>query len=157
MVKKLNIDISSLTNDGCNLSWRFKPAELELDILRDGEFTSEIRVDVRARWQGEQIEIDGDIRATGHFTCVRCLTEFDIEIASSFKIVENAEDVFFRVPHGKEKSGIDIMPDIREELILALPDYPLCENDCRGLCPSCGKNLNKLQCDCSTEKFEEDQ
>jgi len=39
---------------------------------------------------------------------------------------------------------------IREQVLLALPTRPLCDEDCRGLCPSCGADLNEGDCRCAT-------
>lgn len=43
---------------------------------------------------------------------------------------------------------IDLDPLFREQLILALPTYPVCREDCKGLCPVCGANLNERECGC---------
>jgi uncharacterized protein len=44
-----------------------------------------------------------------------------------------------------------LTPLIREQMILALPTRPLCQEDCRGLCPRCGANLNERDCGCNLE------
>jgi len=49
---------------------------------------------------------------------------------------------------------IDVTPDLREALVLRIPIYPLCREDCRGLCPRCGANLNREQCTCAPEEAE---
>jgi uncharacterized protein len=43
---------------------------------------------------------------------------------------------------------IDLDPVVREQLLLALPSYPVCREDCKGLCPVCGVNLNERDCGC---------
>jgi uncharacterized protein len=43
---------------------------------------------------------------------------------------------------------VDLEPLARESLILDLPLVPLCREDCRGLCPTCGKDLNEGHCGC---------
>jgi len=43
---------------------------------------------------------------------------------------------------------IDLSPEVREELLLALPMRILCSEDCKGLCPHCQKNWNKVACSC---------
>lgn len=45
---------------------------------------------------------------------------------------------------------LDLAPMIREQVILAAPLQPLCKDDCRGLCPQCGQDLNVQQCRCSS-------
>ena len=47
--------------------------------------------------------------------------------------------------HGDE---VDISEDIRSELLLELPMFVLCSDDCAGLCPDCGCNLNDSSCRC---------
>ncbi|HJV09433.1 MAG TPA: DUF177 domain-containing protein, partial [Acidimicrobiales bacterium] len=44
--------------------------------------------------------------------------------------------------------SVDLEPLVREALVLDLPLAPLCEEDCRGLCPTCGADLNLGDCDC---------
>jgi DUF177 domain-containing protein len=46
---------------------------------------------------------------------------------------------------GKE---IDLKPAIREQILLQIPAPPLCAEDCKGLCPRCGKDLNEGECGC---------
>ena len=46
---------------------------------------------------------------------------------------------------GKE---IDLKPAIREQILLQIPGSPLCREDCKGLCPRCGKDLNEGDCGC---------
>jgi uncharacterized protein len=43
---------------------------------------------------------------------------------------------------------IDLAPALREQILLAVPPSPLCEEACRGLCPTCGKDLNAGDCRC---------
>lgn len=46
---------------------------------------------------------------------------------------------------GKE---IDLKPAVREQILLQIPAPPLCAEDCKGLCPMCGKDLNEGECGC---------
>jgi DUF177 domain-containing protein len=47
-----------------------------------------------------------------------------------------------------------LTPLVREQVLLALTDRPLCREDCRGLCPQCGANLNEKVCGCAVEKLD---
>ena len=47
---------------------------------------------------------------------------------------------------------LDLRPTIREELILSAPAYLLCREDCRGLCPGCGQDLNRGSCTCPSSR-----
>lgn len=50
-----------------------------------------------------------------------------------------------------ENAQLDLDDLIEEEVLLFLPSKILCKNSCKGLCPTCGKNLNLGPCDCEKE------
>ncbi|OGP86306.1 MAG: hypothetical protein A2Y95_05970 [Deltaproteobacteria bacterium RBG_13_65_10] len=58
-------------------------------------------------------------------------------------INNQSEDIFHHV-----RGWLDFTPMLREQLLLAIPDRALCDQECRGLCPTCGGNLNLAACDC---------
>ena len=60
---------------------------------------------------------------------------------------ESEDDIIY-----VSESGIDIDAAVFEEIALELPVYHLCKEDCKGLCPKCGKNLNDGCCGCTEEK-----
>ena len=49
---------------------------------------------------------------------------------------------------------IDIRDDLRQFLMLAVPQKLLCKESCAGLCPRCGRNLNRERCSCSVEEID---
>ena len=82
-----------------------------------------------------------DVEITGE--CGRCL-------ATVSRRLETGEfRIFVDVPVGTERC--DISEDVRTEITLALPMNLLCREDCRGLCPVCGADRNKVSCSCRTE------
>lgn len=83
--------------------------------------------------------------ATARLVCTRCLTEWDAEIQSE------ATQVFEPEPdedgYGLEADDtIDLSGPVRDEIALAVPLRPLCREDCAGLCPTCGTDLNRDPC-----------
>jgi len=48
----------------------------------------------------------------------------------------------------KDQNMLDVSDDLRQEIILTYPVKCLCREDCQGLCPACGKNLNSETCSC---------
>jgi uncharacterized protein len=50
-----------------------------------------------------------------------------------------------------EGEGVLLEDALREQVLLALPLKTICRDDCKGLCPHCGKNLNEIQCACVDE------
>jgi uncharacterized protein len=73
----------------------------------------------------DERRVEGDSGPTGG--------SFDLEAAD--------EDTYA----GKD---IDLDPIFREQILLALPSYPVCREECRGLCTVCGTNLNEKECGC---------
>ena len=80
--------------------------------------------------------------------CDRCLEDAVIPLQSELKTVltlDSSEDESVSVEDGR----IDLELTAYDALVLELPIKILCKEDCRGLCPSCGKNLNSGDCGCN--------
>lgn len=87
-------------------------------------------------------------------TCRRCLAPVTVPVDQTVKVLlnegEDPEDPdAYAVRAGAAE--LDLGDIIREELILAVPDYLVCRDDCRGLCATCGADLNQGPCDCRPE------
>ena len=108
----------------------------------------------------------GRYRLAGHvsgelgLTCSRCLEPFRLAVASDFDLryvprIENTGEGEEEVEEDDlstayyENDEIDLRGLIMEQFQLALPMKPLCRDDCRGLCPNCGTNLNVGTCECN--------
>lgn len=97
-------------------------------------------------WHGH---ISGDITVD----CRRCLSEAHAHVEAESHVIysepdevtEDDPDVYPLDPAARD---LDLRPAIREEWLLAQPRYVLCREDCRGLCPQCGADLNAGACDC---------
>lgn len=83
--------------------------------------------------------------ATAQFTCVRCLTTWEDEVS-----VQGSQH-FSAIPDEDGYAIVDGLVDVGapaiDELALGLPAAPLCREDCKGLCPTCGTDLNTDPCD----------
>jgi uncharacterized protein len=108
----------------------------------------------------DQYRLAGTVSTTIELACVRCLEPFQAPVRESF-------DVLY-MPHtgqpGEEDKQIedndlttafysdhviDLGQLMLEQFYLAVPMKPLCRDDCRGLCPTCGTNLNTGSCACA--------
>ena len=89
------------------------------------------------------VMVTGVVEATVAHTCNRCLSEFEererVAVAQDFVTEEGAD---YRVTDDE----IDAGPLLRDELLLAMPLAPACREDCKGLCPECGTDLNTRAC-----------
>ena len=65
--------------------------------------------------------------------------------------VEDDPDVFILDDRASE---LDLRPAIREQWLLNVPGYALCRDDCKGLCPSCGAELNLGDCGCAASSAD---
>ena len=88
--------------------------------------------------------------------CVRCLQDFplplDIEFTELYAFSADAKtDSELILP---ESGQIDLRPLVREEMLLAVPINPLCDPECKGLCPICGENRNETECDHEIETID---
>jgi uncharacterized protein len=87
--------------------------------------------------------------------CRRCLAPVDVPLSQPLGLVfvaaEDApsDDDCYIVP--KRAAVLDLTEAVREELLLAVPQYVECRDDCRGLCPQCGADLNAGPCGCQPE------
>lgn len=90
------------------------------------------------------------------FECHRCLNDVNINLQNT---VERVLVTAYETEEKEEfiliKDGVlDLMPVLEEDITLNLPLQILCNEDCAGLCPQCGKDLNKGMCECDETKID---
>ncbi len=119
------------------------PADLGIAVI--GVPTgSPIELDLRLESVVEGVLVSGTATVVLAGECVRCLTtisdELEIDVQELFVYAESepGDDEASRL----EGDLIDLEPLVRDEVVLELPFQPLCRDDCAGLCPDCGANLN---------------
>jgi len=98
-------------------------------------------------WHGR---FAGEVRST----CRRCLEEFLTPVERAVEVIFSADPELQEDPSvyplTEPLAHVDLRPALREELALAVDAFPLCREDCRGLCPRCGADLNRGPCQCAT-------
>jgi uncharacterized protein len=115
--------------------------------LRLGDVTVDAPVAVTGELRGTIDGVIADFSATApaHFVCVRCLTEWDGEVvAAGTRHLSNLPD---EDGYAIVDRLIDLGGPVRDELALGLPSAPVCREECKGLCPICGTDLNEDPCD----------
>lgn len=119
-------------------------------------------LDVRVTFYRSEMDLffDGEFDGVATATCARCLSAFPLEVANSFSVVLTPEtplsgEIELTASEMTESfySGaeVDLTRLVYEQVLLALPTRPLCDEECRGLCPQCGVNRNTGQCSCAVE------
>lgn len=121
-----------------------------------------LRVDLTAHTAGSgEIVVRGGFEGAVRQECRRCLDpiehRLDEEVdwvfapVGEFALEEETGDVRHLDADALE---LDLARPVREELILDVPRYPVCDPGCRGLCPVCGVNQNEEECDCTLEEAD---
>jgi len=103
---------------------------------------------VRATRTPQGILLQADLHSEIKLECVRCLTDFlhslEVYFTELYAFSQRyVTDSGLLMP---ETGFIDLTPVLREYTLLEIPISPLCQPDCRGLCPICGNNLNEGDC-----------
>ncbi len=94
------------------------------------------------------VMVRGEAGVTADLICNRCLTTWESPHAVHFEQVFRVHPDDVEEELGVEPGGwIDLEQLVHDELSLGLPQTPVCKPDCRGLCPTCGTDLNVEPCD----------
>lgn len=112
---------------------------------------------------GSLLLMTGELRATVRVKCVRCLVACEcplvMKVEEEFATEETPPDVLTIDREEPETSAIenfvlDVLELIRQQLAVNLPMAQLCREDCQGICPECGHNLNLGPCSCARERVD---
>ena len=130
------------------------------------EFRKPLKIRVKAFRIRELYEVDGHFETQIRVRCSRCLKEFDRPLTSDFALTYTKEvpglmDVLDQkeVELKLEDVGllyfreeeINLQQGIQEQVVMAFPLKTLCAEECKGLCPQCGFDLNLKDCGCEQE------
>lgn len=165
------LDISRLRRDAVEINRQIDPevfADLKDEYTVSGVTT--VKGTVR-RDKGTAVVLDVTVTSTLEMPCSRCLEPFAVpvdahvetrfvpvgdlakvtaETVKSGEIEDDVEDQDLGLAEYQDES-IDLGHVVREQFVLALPMKPLCQDECRGLCPVCGVNRNRETCECKQE------
>jgi uncharacterized protein len=173
-VEPLTIDVDEIDESG--QEWEADlPREFIDEVLR-GEPPTEFHAGGAAHVRGRLTKLGRSVLLQSRFTvplegqCRRCLKKVPVDEPIDLTLTFVPRDVALSdAPrHGDRAQGtpsasfeletvdeepysgktIDLAPALREQILLGVPPPPLCDEACKGLCPSCGKDLNAGDCGC---------
>jgi uncharacterized protein len=168
------IDIHQLEEHPLDFREEIRPNVLDLgpDIRQSSVLTTSGRADLVEERQGKHqkikdIRIVGELSTRLQISCARCLEPVDQVVARSFDLLYRPQGVDARTEELSvtdveaeisyyRGEGLELEDVLREQILLALPLKTICTENCRGLCPHCGKNLNLEQCSCA-EPLEDER
>lgn len=145
MDEKLVIDVARLDPDGEDYAGVLDDAVLEMDgeLLRP---FGGIRYELFVQQFGTELLVRGTLAQDFDAVCARCGGDFDF--------TTTVDDFTTSVEVTEKTDFVDLTDELRQSIILALPSFPVCRQDCRGVCTQCGKNLNEGPCACSHEEHD---
>lgn len=127
--------------------------------LPEGEWRDVVRGTLRIEKSGSRVSVRGTLSSSARLECVRCLNEFDLPVDTDFTVFADVsgssdrreEEALERDDYMLFHDGrrLDLRESVRELLLLELPITPHCREDCPGLCPKCGADLNVGPCGCT--------
>lgn len=131
----MKIHVNRIPAEGLQEHATYDPTPLDLE-RDDIHLREPFEVDAVIEKIHQELMVRVAVRCPLRMTCARCLEDFAAVLTPrgvfSYKV--SPTDV------------VDITEDVRQEIFLAYPMTPLCRPDCKGLCASCGQNLNLGTC-----------
>ena len=169
----MRVNIDEIKEGGLERSWELTREQVDAMVAGDqAGYRSDgpTTVDVRFDKVDRRVLLRARAAAALKVPCGRCLTPVPVRVPLDFKMTFVPEDQYAAPPSREDESDaedaaasfepssldeetysgkeLQLDPVVREQLILALPPYPVCRDDCKGLCPVCGTNLNEKECGC---------
>ena len=159
----MQINVSQLLKEPIGSSRNYEVSEI-VDVTGDGS-GRKVQGEVRLLRTHRGVLVKGELHAEVELTCSRCLSLFNFPVAINFEeeylptidVVSGAPLPSPEEPGSfiiDEHHVIDLTEAIRQYTLLAMPMKPLCRQDCAGLCPDCGYNLNQGPCDCPPQTID---
>jgi uncharacterized protein len=159
----MKLNVEQITDEGVELGYREPPQSFDY-LEREGELavSEPVRVSLRAEKITGGVALSGVIQGRVSMSCSRCLERITEDISHEFSydclpaeaIEEEELSVADTDVHYYSGGEIDISALVQEQVALAIPMRPLCKEDCKGLCPKCGANLNLGDCGCKKEAVD---
>ncbi len=100
-----------------------------------------IRYELTVTRAGDELVVQGAVAAPLALRCSRC--------AQFFSTTARVSSFLHTYESARHPDFLDVSADVREDLLLEIPGFPLCHEGCRGLCAHCGQDLNERPCGCA--------
>ena len=163
------IEIEELERHPLDFREEFSPGAIDLgeDVRQRTRLASEGRADLIEEHRGkhkivQDIRLKGKLETSLEVACARCLEPVMLPVKRSFDLLYRPlgtdaghEELSVTDAEAEigyyEGEGVLLEDTLREQVLLAVPLKTVCREDCKGLCPHCGKSLNEGACSCAAE------
>lgn len=147
----MKVKISEIPDEGLEI-------DEYVSLKLDGG-TAPGRINLKVEKKGTQVFVQGNLDAELELVCSRCLKQFrkavSVPVDSVYHPAEELTQESHELEPGELETGfykgdeLDVDQLASEQLLLNLPMKALCDEGCKGICPSCGADLNRETCGCS--------
>jgi len=150
----LRLMLDEIRDGASSLELECNPEEINLEF-EGADFIGNVSIKLDLFRQSSTIFVKAITSVNAELECSRCIERVSIKLEA---VVQVQYSPLPKVAYNRiddigigyyDDEYIDLSDEIRESLLLELPMTVLCSEDCKGLCPSCGQNLNRGECDCS--------
>lgn len=160
----MRIEIENLEGGKGSFAHVYQPDDLN-PVDERVRLTSAANVNGNVRRAGNEVFVNGHVEVRAQVECDRCLKPIELPVSADFALeyitgadyesssvaALNEEQMSVSVFDGK---SIDVDEIVKEQILLAVPARTLCREDCKGICPECGIDLNTGQCNCSEDEVD---
>ena len=168
------IQLDQIKDQGLSRQYQLAPQDFpDVSVWEEsGDFKlhEPIRIEITLNRISGLIEVRGKFATRIAASCGRCLKPFDFDLDESFVLTFSNEPLTVHDAGADDEEGIELSAEelglipftgdsldlteaLAEQFFLALPVRPLCSEECQGLCPYCGIDLNDKKCDCAPPDF----
>jgi len=162
------LHLHDIPDEGLSLSCDVQADDLALSP-EDARIPGSLALAAKVTKTGTSVYVIGRLSGTVRRQCVRCLKDYDDALRLPIVGEYHRDTDLKSRPGGREPSErpgedaddegyvytgeeIELGDMLREQVLLATPMQPLCDDACRGLCPVCGQDRNERRCECREEQ-----
>ena len=154
----MKINIKNLSNE--LYIFKFNTKRKSINFEQDDRFINEIQITSIVERRDKDIFVKNHVRTIAKFVCDNCLVDFSRILEDEYTIIYtwdpeafDFEDENFVLLYAHTRE-IDLKHGVRDSLLLATPMKVVCSAECKGLCPTCGVNLNEETCQCVRKRMD---
>ena len=160
----MRIELEKLEANRGDFAHVYQPDELNPEDERI-TLTTPVEVNGKVKRAGNEVFVNGHVETRVQVECDRCLKSVELPVSADFALeyitgadyesssaaALSEDEMSVSVFDGE---AIDVDEIVKEQILLAVPARTLCREDCKGMCPECGTDLNSGECNCTPNEID---
>jgi len=160
----MRIELENLEGSKGDFAHVYNPEELN-PVDERVKLTAPATVNGKVRLSGNEVFVNGHFDTRAQVECDRCLKPIELPVSADFELeyITGSEYESTAVAELTEAEmsvavfdgeALDVDEIVKEQILLAVPTRMLCREDCKGICPECGTDRNRGECNCETKEID---